>query len=281
MRRKGREKEIGFHSNYSIMSNQSNIHSLALQDILLSIADSLNQAQQQLNNVAPYDQYGRPNTVYHLPYLDFTLKVFTEFETESSPSALPSVPNTATGGTKLPVAPGSSTNNKADKMKSPINQQLNKGSLIKFIPVTSSNAPQNNNSNVQIESVISGRFVAMLPNEGQAQMILSCQCTPPSLKPGSNNLHRFDLVVQVKNALNEPIAGSLVEFNFDAATSLSLNGAELQQRPVFSINEGLTNAQGFVSTSVEVGSVDYNGQKVFFFTVNSSNVFQHISVSKS
>jgi hypothetical protein len=52
---------------------ESNIHSLALQDILLSIAEGLNKAQNELNNMQPYDEYGRPNTIYHVPYLDFNL----------------------------------------------------------------------------------------------------------------------------------------------------------------------------------------------------------------
>lgn len=259
------------------MADQSNIHSLALQDILLSIADSLNQAQQQLNNVSPYDQYGRPSTMYHLPYLDFTLKVFTEFEVESSEA-----PNTNSGvvGTGSSTVVNSSTNNKANKMNGAIGQQLVKSNLLKFTPVTASNVAKNSNNTTQIESTISGRFVAVVPNEGQAQLVLNCQSTAPILKSGNNNRYEFMINVQVKNALNESISNAMVEVNFDAVESLNINGSAISLNPVFSINEGLTNAQGLFSTKVEISSADYNNNKIFFFTINTSNIFQHLSVSK-
>jgi hypothetical protein len=70
----------------------SQIHSLALQDILLSMAEALNKAQNELNNMAPYDEYGRPNTIYHVPYLDFNLQVVTEFENTSSSAPVTALP---------------------------------------------------------------------------------------------------------------------------------------------------------------------------------------------
>ena len=60
--------------------SQSAYNSLALHEIVLSIADSLNEAQQQLRSMPPYDEYGRPNTLYQLPYLDFNLEVISQFE---------------------------------------------------------------------------------------------------------------------------------------------------------------------------------------------------------
>ena len=65
--------------------SQANKNALALHEILLSIADSLNVAQHELRSMPPYDEYGRPNTMYQLPYLDFSLEVNSEMtnETES------------------------------------------------------------------------------------------------------------------------------------------------------------------------------------------------------
>jgi hypothetical protein len=61
------------------------INTLALQEILLGIADGLTDAQHQLRTMAPYDEYGRPNTLYQVPYLDFQLQVTSEFETTTDP----------------------------------------------------------------------------------------------------------------------------------------------------------------------------------------------------
>ena len=65
-------------------TNPTTQTTFALQDILLGVADSLNEAQQALRDVEPYDSFGRPNTVYQLPYLDFSLKVTSEFETSET-----------------------------------------------------------------------------------------------------------------------------------------------------------------------------------------------------
>jgi len=57
---------------------------LALQDILVSIADSLSQAQQQLSSMPPYDSFGRPNTLYQLPYLDLNIVLSAKFDIDES-----------------------------------------------------------------------------------------------------------------------------------------------------------------------------------------------------
>jgi hypothetical protein len=45
------------------MSSQTNITAFALQDILEGIADGLSDAQRHLRDIAPYDTFGRPNTI--------------------------------------------------------------------------------------------------------------------------------------------------------------------------------------------------------------------------
>ncbi|NLE97822.1 MAG: hypothetical protein GX596_07510 [Propionibacterium sp.] len=44
-----------------------------LETVIVGIADSLTEAQEQLSSAAPLDGFGRPNTQYRLPYLDFEL----------------------------------------------------------------------------------------------------------------------------------------------------------------------------------------------------------------
>jgi hypothetical protein len=57
---------------------------LELNEILLSIADSLSQAQQQLNDMPSYDIYGRPTTIYQLPYLDFNIALAASYDSEET-----------------------------------------------------------------------------------------------------------------------------------------------------------------------------------------------------
>lgn len=123
------------------MSAQTNITAFALQDILEGIADGLSDAQRNLRDIAPYDSFGRPNTIYHVPYLDFSLQVTSEFQTVTD------------------------DNNKTR-------------SVLKFSPakLTSSNT-----SKTEIFSSVTGRFVATVPNEGLPQTIIQVKTAEPVL----------------------------------------------------------------------------------------------------
>jgi len=123
------------------MSTGSEIAGLALQDILDGIADGLNEAQQSLRNMAPYDEFGRPKTINQLPCLDFSLQVTSEFD-------------------------------------SYLNQENQEKKVMRFAPakekLTTSSA------STEIFSTISGRFVATTPNEGLPQTILEVQTAEPN-----------------------------------------------------------------------------------------------------
>lgn len=60
------------------MSNQDRFVSDSLGALLVSIADGVREAQDSLNSAPPTDAFGRPMTTYHLPYLDFEIKVDME-----------------------------------------------------------------------------------------------------------------------------------------------------------------------------------------------------------
>ncbi len=126
------------------MSSQTNITAFALQDILEGIADGLSDAQRNLRDIAPYDSFGRPNTIYQVPYLEFSLQVTSEFQTVTD-----------------------------DKKQT--------RSVLKFQPakLTSSNT-----SKTEIYSSVSGRFVATVPNEGLPQTIIQVKTATPVLDTG-------------------------------------------------------------------------------------------------
>ena len=47
----------------------------SIEELLLSIAEGVREAQEALNELPPVDQFGRPQNGYHLPYLDFDIEV--------------------------------------------------------------------------------------------------------------------------------------------------------------------------------------------------------------
>ncbi len=251
------------------MATQSQPASLALHEILLGIADSLNQAQQSLRNMPPYDQFGRPNTVYQLPYLDFELKVTSDFEVTSNISSL----NSNTGGVWT-GAPGSvvSIGSVAE------NRVTN--SMLKFRP--SNPAPSSSNqNNTQIESTISGRFVAVMPNDGLPQVFLQCTHTAPAIIPVNGvNYHEFMITATLTNSNREHLANARIEFNFDSAESYKFNnGIQIPTAPIFSINEGQTDENGELSATVKILSTDFLSGLCYIFVVNYGPITNNIFIS--
>lgn len=223
------------------MSSPTTTNSLALHEIVLSIADSLNEAQDTLRSMAPYDEYGRPNTLYQLPYLDFNLEVISQFET------------TQTGG--------SSTG----------------GNGIRFVPFRSTETTSRNLGT--ITSNISGRFVAVMPNEGLPQVLLIGSSTVDSI---ANDFAYYTITVKAIQPTGEPIGGQRIELNFDADTSFNLNGGNTVTPPIFiDPKDGYTiNEDGSFKVRVKLKIADYNLLRTFVFKANSGTQFTSIAISK-
>lgn len=234
------------------MGADSKINSLALRDILTSLADSLKQAQAQLDSVPPFDEFGRPNVIYHLPYLDFNLKVVSEFENIAD-------------------------NNNFQAIRSPISKALISGtSLLRFKPQPSQSAAAQNSSTT-IDSTISGRFIAVVPNEGLPRTDILFSITDVTK---IDSYYQFNINVTLVNTNNEKVSNAMVEFNFDQAESNNINPTDIVTVPVFSRNEGLTDSNGNIVTTVKVSETDYINSRIFCFTINSGNIFKFISFSK-
>ncbi|MEM6686362.1 MAG: hypothetical protein AAF617_11320 [Bacteroidota bacterium] len=234
------------------MSTSNN--ALTLKQILLGISDSLNEAQNHLRNVKPYDEFGRPNTLYTLPYLDFNLQVEAEFEKETSTE----VPETA-GKTTVAMA-----------------QAYQKGyaKALAFKPVVNSNTDTKETN--KVTSTISGRFIAVVPNEGLPQMIINA--TPKA----TNNIHTFDIDVDVFNAAGEKISDALVEFNYNEEKTNLLNpSATLNHNTSFvTTSEIRTDANGKAKTQVKVDAIDFANGHILIIEVNVGNVLTKISIQK-
>lgn len=235
------------------MSSQSENNALALHEILLSISDSLNEAQINLRNMPPYDQYGRPNTLYQLPYLDFHLEVISEFDASS-------VVTETSGGD--PMSPKMPANGKLAKY-APAN-------YLKFTPFK--NTETSTAVSNRIVSNISGRFVAILPNEGLPQVYLGIRSK--YLSGGT-----FEITVSLVQATSEPVIGQKIELNFDEATTLAMNGTALSAAPVFVAKEGYTNPTGEFTTNVTMNAGDYSSGKTVILVANSGTIFSSTAIS--
>ncbi len=216
-------------------------NSLALQDIILSIAGSLNDAQEALRNKNPYDEYGRPNTLYQVPYLDFNLEVISQFETPQT---------------------GGSTS----------------GNGIRFAPFRSTETTTKNQG--IITSNISGRFVAVMPNEGSPQVFLKASHKNPEV---SGEYSTYTFTIQALQANSEPAIGQPIEINFDAETSYELNAKIAVMPPVFlDTKEGYISApEGVFYSKVRIKTSEFNLGRIFVFKINSGTQVISTSISKT
>lgn len=235
------------------MSIQTN--ALALHEILLSISDSLNKAQNELRNMPPFDEYGRPNTIYQLPYLDFNLEVISEFS--------------------APVTTTTTPQSRAVQLA-----QVATGNFLKFVPFASTDYSKLSTN--KITSVISGRFIAVMPNDGLPQVYVFCQA---ALIEPPGTVAKYRITVRLQNATGTLLDGQRVEVNFDEQNALNINGVALQAAPVFtSPKDGFTgtgSVAGEFTTTVELGLADYNAGRSFIFVANSGNLFSSVAISNS
>lgn len=249
--------------------SQSAYNSLALHEILLSIANSLNEAQTQLRNMPPYDEYGRPNTLYQLPYLDFNLEVISQFESVETVNTDNSTSGTAS---KALIA----TTDKLAYTSKETFAQATVIDAIRFVPYRSTETVTKDSGS--ITSTISGRFVAVMPNEGLPQVALAC--TAELLTTNTQSID-YRLTVSVLRPGNEPVVGQRIELNFDELTSSGLNQQVTVSPPIFlSDKDGYSNTNGTFLVDVRLNLSDYDNGNTFVFVTNSANQFSSVAISK-
>ena len=174
-----------------------------IEDILIAIGEGIRDAQDRLNQLEPFDEYGRPRPQYYLPQLDFTLKI-NAVETSTSESG-PEQPSRLRSFAPAQIGEVAYGGFRAI----PINFALAN-------PGRTSNSTSN-----EVYSTISGRFVAVPPNDGMPQVALAIAA---SAHPDGGRKRIIKVISS--HAAGEPVAGATVEFNVDLAATAALN-----QRP--------------------------------------------------
>jgi hypothetical protein len=202
------------------MSDPSDFVSGTIDDLLLSMAEGLVHAQQQLDQLQTVDALGRPGPTYQLPYLDFDLRVTAQFVTD---------PTLDQKYASKALAPGGSRHLMMRAIQ-PADTTIEgfKGEIV---------------------SNLRGRFVAVPPNAGKPPLVVTTAVE--QVDPQHHGLR-----VSVRTALGEPVPGLEVHFNLDAALSIVLSAADsvvitaLQPSTVLAQGVVVTNASGVAETTL-------------------------------
>lgn len=226
-----------------------------LEEILVAMADGLREAQDALNEIPPTDAFGRPSGGYHLPYLDFSIKVIAE-TTQSDE-----------GADSLPVLRLASRRTALDKLHRP------RLALHTFEPGSASA----DSSSLEVTSTLSGRFVAVPPGEGMPVVRLRATASREAARE-----HAIE--VTVSNSAGEQLADVDVEFNLDIPASEALSkadGIELEGRkPATKLAQGVaaSDAEG-VARNVLVFSSHEPREASFVISINVGNVSTNLTVT--
>jgi hypothetical protein len=220
------------------MSTPGSFVAGTIEDILVSLAQGIRDAQDRLNQLEPFDEYGRPRPQYYLPHLDFTLKI-NAVETKTTDTG-PVVPATSSAIGFAQEKRVSSVLGFAMVRQAPINFALAN-------PSKSSSTTTN-----EVYSTISGRFVAVPPNEGMPQIAL----TVTSTKDASG---KQTVRVASSYAAGGPVRGATVEFNADPVSTAALNELSnpvvLDNTLIFQNGVVLTDEAGIAATVVDLSAV--------------------------
>lgn len=66
------------------MANDGKLVADSIEEMLVSLAEGVREAQESLNALAPFDSFNRPSPSYFIPYLDFELEVEIATDTNNA-----------------------------------------------------------------------------------------------------------------------------------------------------------------------------------------------------
>lgn len=181
------------------MSNSSDFVSGSIEQILLGLARGLRDAQAVLDDIPPTDAFGRPQSSYHLPYLDFSIKATVEAslpsEQENSSSGIRSLRTNAIKVSRIPQL----------KLQLP---DLKSGGAASA-------------GSTELTSTFSGRLISVPPSNSLPTLRISARAV---VLEATKPLQR-QLVIELSNSAGERITLAPVELNLDLETSLLLSEA--------------------------------------------------------
>ncbi len=208
------------------MEETDDVVSGAIEDYLLSLAESLQSAQKQLSQMKLPAQPGQPAITYQIPRLDFEFKMSLEIA-------------------KSKTRPGE------DKQSGKTG-----GMLLKARPAGGQQTGSESTS-VEAASTIKGSFVA-IPSEGGKP--------PPIVRTFLNrrSARQLEITVDVQTAAGEKMADVEVQFNIDRELSGQLNepGAGLKTDTDLWYGMIMTDADGRALNNLKVDAGEPVGTHV-------------------
>ncbi|MEM9547662.1 MAG: hypothetical protein AAGA77_16900 [Bacteroidota bacterium] len=220
---------------------------LSLKDIILGLSESLNQAQDVINNSVVGNEGGIPGIQYTIPELNFSIEVEANFN-----------------------SPVSQTSANLKNISNATEFQPNKKSalsMIAFKPLPAARVISTPNTTNRLTSNISGKFIATMPNAGLPKIEII-----PSITSLTNT--QFEVSVLIVNSVGEVIENQEVEFNYNALLTKNLNGIENIAAPTLVANVLKTDSEGKVKNTVTVGADSYN----YIIDINVGNLEKRISI---
>jgi hypothetical protein len=205
------------------MSDPSKLLTGTIDDLLISIASGLQQAQNELGKNVVFDKYSGTAVTYTLPRLDFELKTIVQLT--DSPSIVNKYGQSNKSTKKLP------------RMH------------IVLKPSTSSVA-----GSLQSESLstISGSFVAIPVNNGAPTTVVKTSLL-------RNSPTNISVTVLVSTNLGEPLPGREVHFNIDHDLCTQLNGADVKSGTHFDVGVVPTDGSGNATSTLLISNAEVDG----------------------
>lgn len=186
----------------------------SIEELLVAMAEGVRDAQATLDEASDEDALGQPRARYHLPYLDFDIKLTAETQ-----------------------APQGSENGDGPR---PPGITRFAASLGRRSPLLRLSLPDaGGQADGSVMSSLSGRFVSIPPDEGLPRPRLALR----EVREGGR---RRRLRASLVDDAGRPLEGVVVEFNIDMAASQALSGADgidfASRKPATGLEAGVVSS---------------------------------------
>jgi hypothetical protein len=233
------------------MSTPGSLVAGTIEDILVSLARGVRDAQDQLNKLEPFDEYGRPKPQYFLPYLDFTLKInAVETKTTDGGAAAQAAPSI---GAFSEATPSIGTFSEDTLWSGAAGQSFGFTS-VRAPPITfalANPAKTSSTTSNEIYSTVSGRFVAVPPNDAMPQITLNIASIANASAAGKRTV-----TVAASYGAGGPVRAATIEFNADPVATAALNQLStpvpLDNTRLFQSGSVTTNESGVAATGLDL-----------------------------
>ena len=239
------------------MPDNNQFVSGTIEQTLVSLAEGIADAQDRLNLLEPFDDFGRPRTQYHLPYLDFSLKVHARTVTQNGGASATGSP----AGARLAAQPART-------------QLARQNMRMALVMPRASGSTSNTHD---IVSTLSGRFVSVPPNNGMPQFSLFTTLTPET------GTGKTTILVEALYADGNPVTSSRLEFNINEADTLADNGVSslgFSGSDIFLDGAVVTNNQGIGGTRVDFAAVSDNAITILHIDISLGTSRKSIAVMR-